>query len=597
MTTDGNGAGKNDDANAKGAAKPPASATDLARTVGEMRRLLEQIEEADRAAGDSASEQHLAVVARMLQYVHDSHGRIVETLKEQDRSELFLQSTQALNQTFRRLNQSQDALVEKLLAERRRNPWYLVAGAALVAVVAIAALFVLIDHRNGGLRDEVERMAAARDGLGSIAAESQRAFNEMGTKLAESVDKTLAANRVLDNENRARAQELADTARRAELEAEKAQRDERMTDLERDRTLFENQVADLRAKLLDKELAATNIEKLLDERLGKRVTEPDAAPAAPDSAIDAPAPATTEVSSATASPAVADSAATVVSPGEPAGEATGESVSAPNDAAPPPEEAAGDAVFDPTTRAVNDFLGAAGVIDHRLLRQGGIRDGELRDVVFELRSAEGRPIGSRSAQGLKIRVDPGTLTAQLVLRGGETVERGQRTPFPEEGFEVEIAAIARESLTIAEILPFLALDAPIPEVKPEIARSERFDSREPLALLNRELGDSGRGYVRFAVLRGIDAGRLIDVELNHYTGAGALMKTVVARSCDVDRTARRVRLVFRDGHHVQNGREVPFFKGRGDGESAPTWTLDLEDADPEAWTLLRERFTTERFVD
>jgi hypothetical protein len=118
-------------------------------------------------------------------------------------------------------------------------------------------------------------------------------------------------------------------------------------------------------------------------------------------------------------------------------------------------------------------------------------------------------------------------------------------------------------------------------------------------LLNRELGAAGRAHVRFAALGGIDAGRLIDVELNHYTGAGALLKTVVARSCsiEVDAANRCVRLVFRDGNHRQNGREVPFFKGRADGELATTWTLDLDDVDPAAWTALRDTLVSERFVE
>lgn len=614
---------------------------DLSKTVTDMRRLLEQLEEAAQAPSkDANSQQPLAVMARMLQYVHDSHAQIVKTLENQDRSELFLQSTQALNQTFRRLNQSQDALVDKLLAERRRNPWYLVAGASLVAIVVVVAVFLLIDYRNGGLRDEVDRMASARDGLTAVVADSQRSFHEMGTKLAETVDKTLAANRVLDNENRAKAKEMesmraelaAATQRRDELEREKSGRDERLSDLERERGFLENKIATLQTKLLDKELAAKNIEELIDQRLGKRGdANPKPAVVTPETPIGESLPEApgTGVATDRAGPGSSESVPEVDAAKEPAADAPADAAAPviPTQPEPTPSEPtpvydedplfpdrgpvdesardaeiAGNARIDMVTNAVNQFLIGSGVIDHRLMRHSGIKDGELREVVIEIRDELGAPVGFHSAAGMKLVVDPGKLTARLVLREGETVVRGARTPFSEGIHAVDVAAVAPDSFTSVELMPFLVLDAPIPqngEITVTPARKERFDPREPLALLNARLASSGRSHVRFARLGGIDLGRLADVELNHYSGSGALQKVVEAKICviEIDEAARRVSLVFRGGKHTQNGRETPFFVGRGEDPETATWRLDLDDADIEGWSVLKETLATERFVD
>lgn len=615
---------------------------DLGRAVTDMRRLLDQLEAAARTGDNENAQQPLAVMARMLQYVHDSHARIVATLENQDRSEMFLQSTQALNQTFRRLNQSQDALVDKLLAERRRNPWYLVLGASIVAVVVVVSIFLLIDHRNGGLRDEVDRMASTRDGLTAVVADSQRSFHEMGSKLAETVDKTLAANRVLDNENRAKAKELetmrADLAsaiaRRDDLEREKTTRDERLSDLERERGLLESKIEELRTRLLDRELAATKFDELLEERLGRLESgqsrtkdaqesivgenaakgdaqdaggteklESDPAVGAPESAepttpdrdsVPEPKPVESNgVEPETASdPKPSDDAKSKNAPA-PAGDSKEQEAT--RDA-----EIAEQARFDLTTQAVNQFLVEAGVLDHRLLRHSGVKNGELAEVTLELRDSSGAPVGFKSAAGMKLVVDPGSMTAKLLLRDGEAVVRGERTPFADGAHSVAIAAVAPRSFTANELMPFLVLEAPAPDpATPPPPSRRRFDPREPIALLNSALSASGRGHVRFSRLGDIDVGRLVDVELNHYSGAGALQKTVIARSCgiEIDEVGRRVSLVFTDGKHRTKDRETPFFAGRGRDATAATWRLDLDDADVETWIALKERLRSERFEE
>ncbi len=610
--------------------RPPVAGetpVDLTRSVAEMKRLLEQIEKANEqqkaeeaagAVGTPGAVGALQVTARLLQYVHDSHARIVKTLENQDRSELFLQSTTALNQTFKRLNHSQDALVDKLLAERRRNPWYLVAGATLTAVVVVVAIFLLVNHQNGGLKEQVDRMAATRDELNGAVAESLRSFNQMGTQLGQTVDKVLAANRVLDNESRANHTELekvkaslaAIEAAKETAEKDKVNREERLATLERDKKMLEAELDQLRSKMVDKDLAEAQMQKLLDERIaaGNSAKSPapakDAAVPPPDEKRSSEPPKVRDEASAETPPATALDPSAKSLPDPVPSSAT---ESTPKDGDPAETPAPGLAAIDPTTRAFNEFLMAAGVVDHRLLRHGEVENGELTECVIELRDSSGRPIGCRSAAGVKLTVDPGKLTAKLLLRDGETVERGARTPFPDGKLTLDIAAVAPQSFTVTELMPFLVLEAPVPAEKPVVAK-KKFDSREPLALLNAQLAASGRDHLRFSRLTGIDGSRLLDVEMNHYSGAGKLLKTVVARSCsiEVDAAARRVGLVFRDGHHVADGREVPFFQGHGghgsqgakaegQGSEPGVWRLDLDDIDPEAWVALKDSLVAERF--
>lgn len=608
--SDSAGSSSPDDAARTGGAVPVRTGdldapVDVGKAVSEMKRLLEQIESAEQNAGSGS----LQAMGRILQYVHDSHARIVKTLENQDRSELFLQSTNALNQTFRKLNQSQDALVEKLLAERRRNPWWIALGAALTGVLVIVAIFLLIDYRNDGLKQEVERMAQARDGLTGAFADSQKSFHEMGTQLGSTVEKVLAANRVLDNESKVKnaeiarlKEELGATSTRADSTAsENKERERKLAEAEAERKKIAEDLDRIRSKLIDREQQVDKLTRLLAEVPALPKIEGNLEAAKVEPKRDAPA------DEGGAPPVVEAEANPAVTPPEPAigandppPVATGETV--PPNPAPPtePDPAASVIVpsVDPILAEFNEMLASAGVLDHRLLRHGGIVDGELRDVVLELRSLEGLPIGFRSARTLKWVVDPVALSAKLHLTDGESVDRGERTPFPERGFDVQIAAITRESLSLSALNPILELSAaqPVDPAQNPVKRAPPFDSRVPLALLNQGLARSGRGHLQFTALSGIDGDRLLGVELQHYSGAGTLLKTVIARSCaiEVDEPARRVGLVFRDGKHVTSGREVPFFKGRGELESAATWRLDLDDVEPERWIALKERLASIR---
>jgi hypothetical protein len=585
---------------------PTPTGGDLTHAVTEMKRLLDQIEHSsDR--GDPHAAQ---ATARILQYVHDSHQRIVETLENKDRSELMLQSTQALNQTFRKLHQAQDALVDKLLVERRRQPLWIVLGALVTAALVALAVTLWLDHRNARLGLEVDRMATARDQLTGAMADSSRAFHEMGGQLAATVDKVIAANRVLDNESRSRAAELERL--RAELDATKrereaaaqaeAERKERLERLERHNRELTHETDALRQRLVAEEFDRTRKLEALFAGEAKppansaptattgatppasrdsQGAEPVSSEEAPPEAFDAPAEIDAGIDAGIAAE-IADIAAVPALPTDVPDEGA---------AAPLPS-----AAFDPLTRAVNDFFAAAGIIDHRLLRHGGAEGGVLRDVLLELREPGTPPIGHRSAATMTLEIDPAALSGAILLEGGESVERRVRTPFPKEGLRLAIPAIAPGTFTDPELLPFVRLTAAAPEAPPA-APAPRFDPIEPLERLNAALAGEGRKHLRFTALGGIDGGRLMDVVLSHYSGSGALLKTVHARACtlEIDPVAARVGLVFRDGHHVADGREVPFYAPLAAGRDVASWRLDLVDVDVERWIGLKERLANERF--
>jgi nitrogen fixation-related uncharacterized protein len=201
---------------------PAPPTADVAGTVSEMKRLLAQLEHGE--ATDPRSRdlmETLRVNTRMLQYIHDAHTRMAETLKRADRSDLVIQSADALNATFRQLRQSQEQLADRLGAERRRRPWAFVAGSLVVVAVSIPAFWWLLEHASARFDDHAQRMARAESTLVESSKSVER-VEQGNAALRDLFDEGLAANRVLIHETRAQLAEIeALKTRMAAMEKEK----------------------------------------------------------------------------------------------------------------------------------------------------------------------------------------------------------------------------------------------------------------------------------------------------------------------------------------------------------------------------------------
>ncbi|MBI4881862.1 MAG: hypothetical protein HY812_19715 [Planctomycetes bacterium] len=525
-----------------GAAAPGAA--DETNAAGEVRRLLGELDACAPAPVTPRDvAESLRLNTRILQYVHDAHTRLVKVLERGDRAEMYIQATEALNRTFRRLHESQQELAERLQEERRRNP-LLVAVSAVAAglLVVVAAVFVL-----GGVRDdlgsEVERLAAARERQLEETDASRRQQDAASSELLETINQGFAANRVLANENRAQGSEIAGLKQLlAGVEEEQAAlaraRDEAAREAQRlgaENTRLALDLDQARSELVARDLSGDRLREILAGR-GEEREAPAAEGAEPPPAARPGAPATAEAPEAPEA--------------EEAGEAGTEAAAA--DGARGRREPALLPAESPEVQALNAFLRDAGVIDLRALRCEGAADGALVRAVFEVRSEQGFPIGIHEAARTRVTVDPSTMSATLILEEGVSVLRGIRQPFPEGVLRIAIAAVAPgswEAPGLTEVVRLEPSAAPSEAAQQADASGARaappFDPRPTLARLNNRLKQDGRGSCEFFLLDGIEEGALIRAGLHLYEPSGALARTVVAARCEVDVDAAEERVVLR----------------------------------------------------
>ncbi len=506
---------------------------------------------------------------QILRYLHDSHARLVKVLERADRSEMVIQSSEALNKTFRRLQESQEELAQQLVQARKGRPRALFLAAISGAALVLLAAWWMV--RSGAFDRDVARAADQPD----VASVKQ---------LADAVDRGFATNRVLQNENQAQRQELgALRTKVGELDAGQSAIAARADQLTADNQRLTRELDAAKEQLVAKDMAATELSKMIDARIAElRANAPAAS-----------APASEPVAAAS----------------EP-------------EALPPPKRT-DPALETGIVGAMNRLLADSGVVDLRVLTADAIEGDALRAVTLEVRTGEGYPIGFHQAATCRIRRDAGG-AATLVLESGESVRRGTRTPFPAGRLEIKIAALADAATHDPQIAALFAppaasapalsaapIDAPAtplstapPTTSAEppasapaatnapTAGKSLADPRAAMRLLNSELRADGFGAYEFFSIGGLastDGTRLKDVEVHHYRGDGALQKKVVAKELQIAIDAARgtVTLVFRDGKHVTKGRDVPFFHAAG--ETVGAWALELDRADPARWNDLVQR--------
>jgi hypothetical protein len=185
---------------------------------------------ADLTAPSTASQEALRELALALRTsvetmhgVRDLQAELVKSLKRQDRSELVLQSTQALNDTFRNLSTIQRELVSRLEGAPQTG-----GGGRIIPLLLLGLLVVFL----GGVYvvlDVLDQMRAERPDTALVAEQaSQRTLTAFREGKAEGGDVAeLALSRLQDQlqqmEERERALRLkldAETGGRGEREAE-----------------------------------------------------------------------------------------------------------------------------------------------------------------------------------------------------------------------------------------------------------------------------------------------------------------------------------------------------------------------------------------
>ncbi len=238
--------------------------------------------------------------AEAMRLVQETQERIARAVDRSDRSEAVIQSTQALNETFRGVRRAQDALVTRLEREERRPlRAALLAGAlVLVAGGAAALVFLLredgLERRIADLRSELVAAAPAPGGDGGDSRE-----RDLLDRLAALQARTSRS----DADREAAERELAGIRSSMEtLRREKdalAQREEEARRRGVDQSRLEEELARLRRESAAAAVRASAAEEALAVRdrevaaLREAAAAPPAAapPAAPP-AVDGPPAAT-----------------------------------------------------------------------------------------------------------------------------------------------------------------------------------------------------------------------------------------------------------------------------------------------------------------
>ncbi len=188
----------------------------------------------DRATGGAARDLARAFQANAeaLQSMHEIQAQLATALKRGDRSEMVVQSTQALNETFRNLTTIQRQMLSQMEAQQaatRRTPLVPLMILGLLIVV-LGGIYLIIDQLQQA-RPSMEEMARARDenehGRLEAYREGQtRGMEEGRTKLTTLGDEL--------ERSRIRQHALEQDRDAARADVQELQREKRAVEIERD---------------------------------------------------------------------------------------------------------------------------------------------------------------------------------------------------------------------------------------------------------------------------------------------------------------------------------------------------------------------------
>jgi hypothetical protein len=214
-----------------------------------------------------------------------------------------------------------------------------------------------------------------------------------------------------------------------------------------------------------------------------------------------------------------------------------------------------------------------------LLEVGLVDDGFIGPVVFRQLDGSGRPVGSMSADRLRLEGSRAGRTLTIVLEAGYERRDGQRIPFAGTQPEQERGGERRIFLQQADPRPWF-------EACPELFAEEslaslRDDGRWHVFLVQRRINelfesDTALGYFRLVALGGVLNSELRDVELEQLDPRGHLQKRLFADRMSISLAERGVLVQLMGGIQMKGGRKFDFLDGR--------YRIFLPSADREAWT-------------
>jgi len=200
-----------------------------------------------------------------------------------------------------------------------------------------------------------------------------------------------------------------------------------------------------------------------------------------------------------------------------------------------------------------------------LLEVGTLGEGFVGPVVFRVLDDRGRPIGSLSADRLRLEGSRAGRTLTIVLEAGYERRDGAMVPFAGTLPGEERGGERRIFLQQADPGPWF-------EACPELFGSESLaplhnDGKWHVFLVHRRLNtlfeqDTALGYWRLSALGGILDDELRDVQVEQLSASGKLQKRLFADRMTIELSENGILLTLRGGIQMKGGRKFDFLGGR-----------------------------------
>ncbi len=200
-----------------------------------------------------------------------------------------------------------------------------------------------------------------------------------------------------------------------------------------------------------------------------------------------------------------------------------------------------------------------------LLEAGILGEGHVGPVVFRILDESGRPIGSLSADRLRLEGSRAGRTLTILLEHGYERRGGEKVPFEQTTPGEERGGTRRIFLKNADPGPWFQLCPELfgPESLTPMSDDGRWHTRLVHRRLNELLGsDVGLGYYRLSALGGVMDDELRDVEVEQLDRSGRLLKRLFADYLRISLEERGVLLELREGIQMKGGHKFDFLGGR-----------------------------------
>ncbi len=258
---------------------------------------------------------------------------------------------------------------------------------------------------------------------------------------------------------------------------------------------------------------------------------------------------------------------------------TANAVDAPSDA---PEPAPVPVVDEGRSHAIyldlRALLAAEQVQGIDLLETGNLQKGFVGPVVMRLLDPYGRPIGSLTAERLRLEASRAARMVTIVLEQGCERRDGGSTPFA-GGPADEFGRGGQRRIVLSDCDPRPWLEG-MPELFPaqeknEVVDDGRLDLAKLRATLNTLLfGESGASVptatgprsagdsYKVVGITGVQGSVLREIALDQFDREGRLVRRLFADRMTILRETHGLQILLQDGSQVRGEQKMPFLDGR-----------------------------------